>query len=131
MIAKLLKWIIGSDFINWIAPSFQGGNNTSSSRRVSAFFIMFLFGAGHAIYFYKVMQDCASDSNEVTLKALDQLLYLLITDTVFVLMLFGIVTAQHIVSISKSKAIDVEKIKKGVDAPSQPEVNLNEGPGGL
>lgn len=103
MFSWLFKLVFGERFIKWIAPSFQGSRQTSSSRRVTAFSVLSLFALGHGVYFYLVVDMDCNDKAEVIIAALDKMTWLLAVDVLFILLLFGIVTAQHVVALAKHK----------------------------
>jgi Flp pilus assembly protein TadB len=83
-------------FIQFIASSFLGVDNKVSSRKATAFVATLMYVVTTLLFYYKV-------------SAASWLLLALIVHPVFILLLFGILTAQHILQFQKN----LNKTKEG------------------
>lgn len=74
----------------WLKPTLEGDDNKSSARRITAFLICGLYTYGHYIIF-KISTDFSVLFN------------VLILDALFILVLFGIITVQNLITLVKAK----------------------------
>lgn len=88
----LLRLIIGKAGIAWFAKSMTDNKGEASARRLSAFWLMALYGAGHISYI--VIMHNASD--QIKLEMSEYLIWLMIIDIVGALVFIGLVTIQNI-----------------------------------
>lgn len=89
-LSKRLKDGIGivKDFIKWVKPSFEGENGTASSRRLSAFTVLTVYVSCRVLYARGVTDPY-------------YLLLAQIVDALFILLLFGIVTFQQVITLKE------------------------------
>lgn len=92
-------------FLNWLAPSFQGENNTSSSRRVTAFWFVVLSTQNLFLYqvliaFIITMKVPVDDKILELIEKVKEMQVLLLA---MVLLLLGILTIQHIIQLKNGK----------------------------
>ncbi len=81
----------------WVRPTLEGDDGKASARRLSIYIIMVLFILGNIQAFY-IIQDK------------DLVFDVLLLDVVFILILFGIVTIQNVITLFKiHKNQDSEK----------------------
>ena len=83
---------IGLDIIwGWIRPTFQGEDGKASSRKLTVYVVTILFILGNIQVFF-VIKD----------KSL--VFDVLLLDATFILILFGIITIQNIITLFKIKS---------------------------
>jgi hypothetical protein len=75
---------------NWLRPTVEGDDGKASARRLSAYVIMILFILGNIQAFYVI-------------KDKDLVFDVLILDAVFILVLFGILTIQNVITLYRIK----------------------------
>lgn len=85
-------------FIDWLLPSLQGNNGTSSSRRLTAFWFVILatITCFSIIVLAYLMVLLETKIEQIDIETLEVLTDLFIYITITVLTLFGIVTVQNI-----------------------------------
>lgn len=78
-----------SKFINWLRPSFEGNDNKASSRKLTAFAVVFTY-----VY-------CRMQFAKMVVVVNKYVIWAFSIDAVFILLLFSIITIQHIVELFK------------------------------
>lgn len=81
---------LSKKFLIWLKPTVEGDDGKSSARRLTAFWIVFLYTIGNGLMFYRCEDWMV-------------LLYLLVIDAIFILMLFGIITVSNLITFWKIK----------------------------
>jgi hypothetical protein len=87
---KVLSFLGIDSVWNWLRPTVEGEDGKSSARRITAFIVTALYVLGNIQVFY-IIKD--------TSLVMD----VLILDAVFILVLFGIITIQNILTFFKMK----------------------------
>ncbi len=82
---KVFKFFGLDSVWNWLRPTLEGDDNKSSARRITAFIITTLYVLGNIQVFYII-------------KETQLIMEVLILDAVFILVLFGIITIQNILT---------------------------------
>jgi hypothetical protein len=91
------------NFINWIKQTFEDVKGVPSSKRVTGFWITLLFTISSLTFDYIVWQLLSGSYpyQTDTLQVLDALFKFAILQTLFILLLFGIVTFESITALIK------------------------------
>ena len=74
-----------TDFITWLKPSFEDSRNTSSSKRLSAFWFIAIVTFGNVIYVWKWGSEFAQNYN-----------WWVGIHLVFILLMFGLINIDQI-----------------------------------
>ncbi len=88
---KFLDFLGIITILTWLRPTVEGNDGKASARRITLFIITVLFVLGNLQVFY-VMKETALVRD------------VLIIDAIFILILFGIVSVDNIITIIKLKS---------------------------
>ncbi len=87
---KLIEFLGGDIIWKWLKPTFESEDGKASARRLTAYIITILFVLGNIQVFYVIKDDTLVFDT-------------LVLDAVFILVLFGILTIQNIITLYRIK----------------------------
>lgn len=88
---KILAYLGWYKFLNWLRPTLEDENGKASSKKITALLICLLYIIGNYYVF------STHDKNA------DLIFKVLVLDACFILVLFGIVTTQNLITLFKIK----------------------------
>jgi len=97
------------NFINWLRKTFEDSKGVPSSKRVTGFWITVLFTVSTLCYQFLIYEfsNGKFPLNEYTTILLDANYYLCLLLAGFILLLFGVVTFESIVSFIRGQKTNI------------------------
>lgn len=92
MIIWVLRLFIPQALIEWLKPSLSDDKGEASSRRISALYLMILYGIAHLSYLWIMYTSSDDIKNDLAL----HLVWMMVVDVVGALFYIGLVTVQNI-----------------------------------
>jgi len=93
----ILRLIFGKTAGKWLLDSLTDDKGQASSRRISALYLMILYGIGHIVYLYIMVE--ADGPTQIDLAK--HLVWMMGVDVVGALLYIGLVTVQNIQTFSE------------------------------